>query len=200
MSEDAPIYDGLNLEWSDISEAAKPLIGTWFLGSEAEFAARAWGMLTRAGLTRYDDDLSRTRVIVRLIALAMIYREFCKIGCDEDRDESEIIEEAFDSKLVSPFRLGQLVGQGFEARELEAEDGELAYAALVHLADQERKGIASALIAGFESEVGLASALFATSRLAMDEEDETSLRGWHDADQIPAARVLEWIPNDLRRL
>lgn len=47
--------------------------------------------MSRAGLTKYSDELEKTRVLIPFVALGAIFREFCELSRDEifDADPSD---------------------------------------------------------------------------------------------------------------
>ncbi len=203
MSEEPAIYDARKLTWDEVKDDARELFNVWVLGSELQWAERAWATLAAAGLTKYGDDLGLTRVKVRLLALGCIYCDFCKIGRDEDYDECAFMWEEGAVLSFSNFRLGQLAGPAFDTGDMEAEDGDLSDSAILTLTEQERSAICRALVAAAGGAVRLAESLFATSRPERDTdggEEATEERGLLDENINDAGRVLEWIESGMKRL
>jgi len=205
MNEPLPTKEGWKLEWSEVASVAKEVMVVWFIGSELEWAERAWGMLADAGLTRYANDIERTRVLMRFIALAMIYRDFCQLGREEDWDADTLIGEVIYGLELSRIRIGQVIGPEWDADTLEETDDDLTNSAILELTDSERAVIATVLVKGFGSEVALADALCRTSRIdaAPDEEDEhekRALKGLNDEEFTTAARIYEWVDQGMKRL
>ena len=205
MSEDAPMYAGWNVEWSELAESAEALFRVWHERTELQRAERAWKALADAGLTRWANAIDHTQVMVRLITLAFIYRDFCQRGLDESYEEDWFAGEALDALSLASFRIGQLIGPGHDANEVEIEDCDLAEAALITLSEAERPNICHALLKAFGGEVQLAEALFATSRrpreLGVDEDDvEPEERDLWDEHIYDSGRVLSWIDSGMHRL
>jgi len=65
--------------WEDISEDAASLFRVWTEGRELHWAKKSWEALGKRGLTSYADEVERARVVVRLMTLAAIYRDFCEL-------------------------------------------------------------------------------------------------------------------------
>ena len=165
------------------------------------WAERTWQMLVDAGLTAYADDVERTRVLLRLVALAMIYRDFCWVGRDESWDQSTLIITANEELELARLRIGQLVGPRWDADTFDSTDDDLVEAAILEITDAERANIGPVLVKGFGHEVALADALCRTSATAtVDDEDEHESRGLNDEDFTTAARIYEWIDQGMQRI
>lgn len=82
---DVDVYADVEEEgdFGDLLQVARTLFGVWYDGSEIEWAAYMWSILERAGLTKYEDEVERTVVVGRLIALAGISREFASRAWSE---------------------------------------------------------------------------------------------------------------------
>jgi hypothetical protein len=61
----------------DLHEIAADLFDLRYDGSEQEWAAWAWGVLTTAGLTAARSEYERGELVLRLLALHTFHREFC---------------------------------------------------------------------------------------------------------------------------
>lgn len=195
MSEEPAIYNSRKLEWSEVKDGAGEVFKVWVLGSELEWAERAWAMMEKAGLTTYGDAIEETRVRVRLLALATIYWDFCRLGADEDIGWDELNEHAIENLHIDPLRLGQVVGPAFEADDYGSEGSDLFESALRQLIVKERRAIGSAIIKGHGDEWTFLKALFATTKLRPeppDDEDDDA-RGSAEPEFTTAARVLDWI-------
>lgn len=170
-----------------MKDGARELFKVWCLGSELEWAERAWGMLEKAGLTAYRDAVEETRVRVRLLALATIYWDFCRLGADESFGWDELNYHASESLEIGAFRLAQLAGPALDAGDYNAEESGLVESALRHLIVEERPAIGTALIKGHGDEWTFLKALFATIKTPPDppEDDEPEF--------MRAAPVMGWI-------
>jgi hypothetical protein len=69
--------------FDDIDAFLPALFDVWWAGSEVEWARYAWGVLGDVGLTSCRDELDRARVLVRLLVLAAINRQFAWRARDE---------------------------------------------------------------------------------------------------------------------
>jgi hypothetical protein len=78
------------VEWEDIEGAAAKMFNVWTSGGDLAFAKEAWSHLAAAGLTEDYSLVARTETYLRLIAVRLIYGEFCKTKWDEDA-EDEIV-------------------------------------------------------------------------------------------------------------
>lgn len=154
----------------------------------------AWGNLEGAGLTSYSDAVEESRVWARLLTLASIYWSFCHHGCDEEFGWDDLYCHGTEHLELRPLRLGQLVGPAFDADDYSNGEFDLVESALRHLIEQERPAIVAALHKGFGDEWRLLKALFATTKLLSDPQDNEDLApDDDDPDFTPAARVMGWI-------
>lgn len=64
------------LQFSDISRLVPDLFRTWTDDGEERWARYAWSVLERNGLTRINEDVDRSDVVVRLLALATLGKTF----------------------------------------------------------------------------------------------------------------------------
>ena len=55
MSDNANQAPGSVLTWDEVKDGASEIFNVWVLGSEMQWAERAWAMLEKAGLTTYRD-------------------------------------------------------------------------------------------------------------------------------------------------
>jgi hypothetical protein len=200
--ESTPSQSDSVVEWAEVADAARELIVVWCEGSELAWGERAWQILAGAGLTRYANHIDRTRVLLRFVALAMIYRDFCQIGRDESWDASTLVWQAVEVLELSRVRLGQLVGLRWEESTFDLTDDELTEIAILEITDAERSAIVPVLVKGFGNEVALADALCGTTRGVNVDEKETDPGndGLDGENFTSAARIYEWIDQGMRRL
>ena len=182
------------LNWNDVKDGARNLFKVWCLGSELEWAERAWAMLEKAGLTNYSDAVEETRVRVRLLALATIYWDFCRIGADEDIGWDDLNEHATENLGIEPFRLAQVAGPAFDADDNGSEGSSLVEGALRQVIVEERPAIGTAIIKGFGDVGAFLSALFATIKPPPEPpEDGEEEPEADEPDFMRAAPVMGWI-------
>jgi hypothetical protein len=143
------------------------MFNIWLRGSEVEWAKAAWQALERKGLSKYTDEVGRTMVLIRFVALAEMYREFCHTSGLEQMDLPPYDDWAGDLE-ISSFRLGQLVGIEFGALR-EASDCALREEALRQLVNQVRREVFDALVARFfGSTWSLFASLWVTQQAGVD--------------------------------
>jgi len=124
--------------WEDISEDAASLFRVWTEGRELHWAKKSWEALGKRGLTSYADEVERARVVVRLMTLAAIYRDFCELAFDEVHDP--VYEQWAGDLGLGTFRVAQCAGAQFERDRVE-EDNELLESALNKLMEETRDEI-----------------------------------------------------------
>ena len=178
------------VEWEDVSAAAESIFRVWAseTGKELDWANSAWIALGRAGLTSFQGGIERTIVLLRLITLGVIFREFCELTRGEPFDAG-IIDWA-DSLEICPVRVGQVLGPKY----LEDSDDPVELeSALLALIDQVRPDVSDTLVKGFGNESTLFLSLWRASEGgAIDEPEE-------DADSVlnevapEKMKAFEWI-------
>lgn len=121
--------------WEDLQDAADLPFSIWVDQPELRWAKQAWNSLERAGLTSYLDERQRHQVLVRFVALADLYHEFCHLAWDE-MYEPDYLAWA-DELNLSRFRIGQLAGLAgvdvWPGDDEAVDDDEVATTALVSL-------------------------------------------------------------------
>jgi hypothetical protein len=103
------------IRWEEVSENADSLFRVWTDGRELQWAKKCWQALSKRSLASYTNQVERTSVIIRLIALADIYRKFCDLAFDEAY-EPEYAAWA-DELNLEVFRVAQCIGPQFECDE-----------------------------------------------------------------------------------
>jgi hypothetical protein len=122
-----PIAEGRAVAWDDVLPIARRALNIWSDGGEMTWGAHAWAALTAAGLTRAVTEADRARIVCRLLALAVLYQQFCAHAFEEGYrgkwtfDAVDVFGE--EEPYVHPFVLGQLAERdGIDA------DTEVGYA------------------------------------------------------------------------
>jgi hypothetical protein len=154
--------------WEDVSRDAEPIFRVWTDARELEWAKESWEALAKRGLTSYSDQVERTLVFVRLMALAGIYLDFCELAFDEIHDGAYTMW-ASDLSL-NTFRVAQCVGSQFSKDE-EADDDQLLEDALRNLMDKARSDIHEALRSKFGDDSLLFVSLWNTVEYERSELD-----------------------------
>ena len=136
----------MRFPWEDSSVS---MFDVWIGQPELAWARKAWAALERRGLTLFSNELERTRVLIRAMALGTIYREFCDLAFDDAWDTEYPIWA--DEMGLNSFRVAQLIGDEFKLDDDDDESG-LLESALYSLIDDERGDICKALCEGFDGE------------------------------------------------
>jgi hypothetical protein len=179
--------------WTDIpKEVRETLFRVWNDGRELLWAGKCWAYLDKRGLTAYSNEVGKARVLVRLMSLAEIYREFCDRAWEEQYD-CELVAWASELDL-NRFRLAQCVGPTFEEYTVDDHD-ELCGAALASLAEEARREIYDVLIQGFGSESCLFVSLWNTVEFQR-EDDAYVKEGEDEPDQSERLTTKRTIGTD----
>jgi hypothetical protein len=158
------------MDWEALLLVARNILKIWRHEGDLDWAAQAWKILGDAGLTDYEDELERSRVIIRFLSLVDFYQGFCGQFCEEFV-EPEFWDWATQLE-VDMFSLGRLVG----LRTGIADEQQ----AIEHLVSEEKE-VLPAVEKGFGGRMGLFVALvrstFAPERNDIHDEDY-----WNDRE------------------
>jgi len=93
----------------------------WSESRELLWYRKAWSVLDYGGLTKFTNNVDKSRVIIRAFTLILIYNEFCqlafKVGCCYGFDYWE------ETSNINAFRLGQIYGKDDELNDsIDDED------------------------------------------------------------------------------
>jgi len=175
------------IQWEEVSESADSLFRVWTDGRELQWAKRCWLALSKHRLTSYTNQVERASVIVRLIALADIYRKFCDLAFDEAY-EPEYTVWAGELNL-EVFRVAQYVGPQFEGDE--GEDTENLFdQALLKLVEYAKSPIYQALKAEFGDDSFLFVSLWNTVDHEKNNGDGTSAQ--QKITTVDEGREIDW--------
>ncbi len=158
------------VRWEDISRDAKSLFNVWTDGRELDWAKKSWEALCKHHLTSYTNEIERTRVMVRLLALAAIYRDFCELAFDETHEPEHVIWAG--EVDLNRFRVTRSVGFKFHCDNKE-EEKELVESALLSLMEEARAEIRDALLKEFGGVSLLFVSLWNTVNYSRDEDLES---------------------------
>ncbi len=129
-------------------------IKVWTSGGDLSFAKECWSHLAAAGLTSDDSILDLTRTHLRLLALRLIYGEFClaKWGDEFEAPISFLAEDLY----INPLALG-LIASGYleHGEDFLSDEYELHKAALSTATDVLKPEVFSCLISAYEGDIGL---------------------------------------------
>lgn len=156
------------VSWEEI----KPIIDNfciWVDQPEISWFRKAWTSLEAEGLTNYTTDVERHRVLIRGIALGVMYGGYCDLEWDEYSDSSSCISELFWSKAISHVRIGAMATDVVDPNVFDAQS--LFIEALLHLVSEVRLGVYDALVKGFGDTVLLYAGLWASRSDDSDQEN-----------------------------
>lgn len=147
--------------WDDVKETAEAVFNVFVGQPELKWAEKAWEAIGRSGLTGFDSELARHRVLVRLLALACLYREFCHVAFDEYFDRADLTLDWRGHCDPDPLWLGYLAGAaGIEVDEDDDDQSVSTAAALVEIV---RTEVVDALVKGFGGKDMLFASLWCSS-------------------------------------
>lgn len=154
-----------SLTWEDIkSPASAWLFDVMPGGSGPRWARTVWQSLERRGHTSYDSEEGRHHVVLRLFALAVMYREFCFLAWGEG--DRPALSDWADELGLDPVEICAMAGDDFVRRvEGDDEDADLAYEeALRAGVDEERDPLLKEMIDMFGGKALLFAALMKTGQ------------------------------------
>jgi hypothetical protein len=182
------------LAWADTSESAREIFHIWedHHQEELRWAKAGWSGLQKRGLTAYANEVEKDMVLVRIMALATMYHEFCEVAWQE---MFETEHSAWADELgISQVHVGQLLGSNQMADSDDSDDANLFEDGLGLLIDQNRSRIYSALTAHFGGCTGLFVSLW---RILKSDEDDFSIVNELTPDK---GNAFQWIDQGMYRL
>ncbi len=162
------------LTWSDVEDAAELAFrGFEHPGLEfgaLEWAKQAWERLIQAGLATYsiNDELERSQVVIRFLALADFYLEFCSVAWEESHEPNYRLWA--DTLEIIHYDAKELISSDSDSTFYDDDEYELDDDDLKKLADNVRVEVLYALLESF----GNISVLFVSlwrSNLRETDED-----------------------------
>lgn len=157
-----------HLTLDDLEEAASEIFNIWSGGSEIEWASHMWGLLRRAGLTVWGDEVERALVFCRLVALAGISREFAARAWGEGEAgewrENVGADVTGDYPLLDPIALGRLAERvGIWSEPSEDDGRERAIELVTAIAEDQWSTVTEALVEELDP-AGLFASLWMSRR------------------------------------
>ncbi len=189
--------NNLRVEWEDISAAAESIFRVWAseTGKELDWANSAWIALGRAGLTSSKGAIEHTIVLLRLVTLGVIFREFCELSREEPFDTD--ITDWADSLEINPVRVGQALGPHC----LEDSDDQIGLeSALLALIDRYRPEVFEVLVKAFGNESCLFLSLWRASEGGAIDEPEEEADSVLNVVTPERMRAFEWITEGMPSL
>jgi len=173
MVDEVVSSESNTLTWSDVEDAAE-LAFTGFEHPGLEFGAlewtkQAWEILLEAGLATYsmNDELERSQVVIRFLALVDFYLEFCSIAWEESHEPNYRLWA--DTLEIIHYYAKELISSDSDSTFYDDDEYELDDDDLKNLADNIRVEVLSTLLESF----GNISVLFVSLwRSNLREADE----------------------------
>lgn len=89
----------------------------WCSGHEEYWYQNAWNILQKHKMTRYSNERERCKVLLRAVAISMVYEDFCNVYSDE-LPSYDYGDELYDD--IPEFVLGQLYGSEYPDEIIES--------------------------------------------------------------------------------
>jgi hypothetical protein len=152
------------VEWEDVEAAAKVAFAIWVDQPELIWAKRAWQTLADGDLTGFDDERGRHIVLLRFLALAGIYSDFCNVAWEEGSGRNYGYWcEPLD---LSDFVLGQL-----SASPRDTDEAIDSAEALVLLTEAQRATVVKVLLNQLGGVNELYASLWRSTRPDLSDDD-----------------------------
>lgn len=176
--------------WSEVQGKAHRLFNIWASGGDIEWAEEAWGHLAAAGQTAAECHVDRTRVLLRLLTLAMVYDQFCLLMWDE-MTHRDLAEFTVDFE-VDTLSLGILAAPMMQLDDGKAEDAyELRLTAFGAVTGGLRKEVWAALVKAYGDERALFERLAKTTLGLVPEDGFSHSNPYEDkARSMPAYQFV----------
>ena len=162
------------ITWNEITPIIRHFC-VWSDQPELGWFRKAWKSLDAAGLTSYTTDVDRHWVLVRAIALGIMYHDYCDLEWDECFDPSSYIVELLWDDMISHVRIGAMAAAAVGPDTSDAQS--LFVEAVLDLVREVRLSVYDALTKGF----GDATLLYVGLKLSRS----------HDIDQENLEAVAE---------
>lgn len=116
------------VRYEDFEGFLRDLFSTWVGGGERAWVRFAWSVLERDGMTAYEDEAGRNLVVVRLLALSALGREFYAQAFEEGESYVEYQESASWAIVGVPGGIDvewliATTGATFERVDAQEDDG-----------------------------------------------------------------------------
>ncbi len=173
MVDEVVSSESNTLTWSDVEDAAELAFrGFEHPGLEfgaLEWANQAWEILIQAGLATYsiNDELERSQVVIRFLALADFYLEFCSVAWEESHEPNYRLWA--DTLDIIHYDAKELISSDSDSTFYDDDEYELDNDDLKKLADNVRREVLSALLKTFNLS-GLFVFLWRSNRPETDED------------------------------
>lgn len=158
------------VEWDEISDAASGIFNIWTSGGDLDFAKESWSHLAAGELTSDDCVYDLTRTLLRLIALRLVYGEFCAAKWDEQSEPpiSYLVEDLEIDSLALGLIAGDYLAPGSEL----GDPFSLRAAALEVAVERLKPEVFSCLLNAYGGPIELYSRLSRTSA-SVDANDDS---------------------------
>lgn len=180
------------VEWNEISDAASGIFNVWTSGGDLDFAKESWSHLAAGGLTSDDCVYDSTRTLLRLIALRLIYGEFCAAKWDEQSETP--ISYLVEDLEIDPLALGLIAGDYLAPGSEQGDPFSLRAAALEAAVERLKPEVFACLMNTYGGSIELYSRLSRTAA-NLDANDDTG----DGATVTGDCAVLDFIRNHSKR-
>ncbi len=133
------------MDWDEIEPIIKRFY-VWQDQPEKPWFQKAWKSLHQAGLATYDTDIDCHWVIVRAVALGVMYNDYCELEWNEYSDPSGCISELFWEEKINHLRIGAMATDWIDPNDDDAHS--LFTDAILGLVSEVRLPVYDALLAG----------------------------------------------------
>ncbi len=179
MAEEVIPSKSNTLTWSEVAGAAEEAFaGFRQPGLEkgaSDWAYQAWDTLIQAGLATFSTETERCQVIIRFLALAGFYLEFCKVAWKENVKAnyySWVEALGFIHYYAIHHYAEELVSSDSDWESFKDDDYQLDDSVFQKLADSVRQEVLSALLDGFGNISMLFTSLWRSNTPEIGEDDE----------------------------
>ena len=179
----------LSLNWAAVDLLAQRVFALWPGQPELTWARESWEAVLKGGLADFANDFERWEVLIRFLALAGIYFDFCHLAWSRaDLPDYENLGTELGLGLL---QVVLLLGRDALLEEVHDEE-ELFRAGMKFLADQARIEVFSVLTRGY----GGIKALYEALRLSRQPEPRAV--GKEQVIQLAERNAFHWIEEGCR--
>ena len=169
------------LTWNEVADFAYNKFSVWVGNDHHKWAEYAWNKLIDTGLASYVDEIDRHIVLIRLMTLGAMYKEFCYLVFDEYFSVEEVAQDWLDDEeFFCPIRIWQLVGPDFYRHDDigEREYDDLLAEALYELINSQRIKVYRALYKGFGDDWEIFISMLASGYVNEEPQEDFTKETW----------------------
>ena len=179
----------LSLDWAAVDPLAQRIFTLWPGQPELTWARESWDVVSEGGLADFANDFERWEVLIRFLALAGIYFDFCHLAWSRaDLPDYENLGKELGLGLL---QVVLLLGRDALLEEVNDEE-ELFRAGMKSLADQARVEVVSVLTRGYGGIKDLYEAL------RLSRQPEPRMAGKEHILQLSERNAFHWLEEGCR--